>query len=284
MQKQPLAHAERCVLELGDLVLELTGGVGGRVTSLRLGGDEILSQASVNALNFGSTFWTSPQAAWSWPPVPEVDSDPYELECANEACRLTSRRVSAPAHPAVHGIRIEKGFRSDRSRQRIIAEYAIVNEGPAATRLAPWEITRVPADGLTFYASDEAPQSGGPFPLTPVTLAGGAYWFQHHEGFAETKLCSDAKGWIAHVTKQRVLLLKQFQDLRPAEAAPGEGEIEIYSNLRYVEVENQGPYREIPPGGSSRWTVHWYVRRLPSDIAVTPGSPELLSFVTALLE
>ncbi len=284
MQEQPLAHADRCVLELGELALELTRGVGGRVTSLRLGAEELLCPASVHELHFGSTFWTSPQSDWSWPPVPEVDSEAYDMECERGVCRLTSRRVSAPAHPVVDGVRIRKTFRVEPERNSLACEYAILNEGQRPKRLAPWEITRVAAGGLTFYASDEAPRSSGPFPITPVQHALGSYWFQHQEGFPKTKLCSDGQGWIAHVSKQRTLLLKRFEDVIPGEAAPGEGEIEIYSDLRYVEVENQGAYRDIPPGGLMSWTVRWYVRRVPSDIAVSAGSRELLAYVCAIIE
>jgi hypothetical protein len=284
MLKQPVTRGDRCVLEFGDLYFEVTQGVGGRVTSARFGSHEILSPASVHPLHFGSTFWTSPQSDWSWPPVAEVDSAVYEVTSDESSFSLLGPRVSAPAHPAVDQIRVRKTFRADPEHQAIRVEYAISNEGARPTRLAPWEITRVAGGGLTFYASDGEPATSGPFPLTPTTRAGGALWFQHEDGFAETKQCNAGKGWIAHATQQGALLIKVFANLTLAEAAPGEGEIEIYSNTRYVEVENQGAYAEIPPGGISNWTVCWYLRKLPPSIALRSGSAALLSFVTATIQ
>jgi hypothetical protein len=35
-------------------------------------------------------------------------------------------------------------------------------------------------------------------------------------------------------------------------------------------------------GGSSRWTVHWLVRRVPATVEAVPGSASLLSWVRSL--
>jgi hypothetical protein len=39
----------------------------GRVASLTYGGRELLSGPDVHPSNWGSTYWTSPQADWGWP-------------------------------------------------------------------------------------------------------------------------------------------------------------------------------------------------------------------------
>ena len=67
--------AERAffVLTLDDVRLEVDATRGGRITALRLGDRNLLSGAEVDAINYGSTFWTSPQSAWGWPPVAEID-------------------------------------------------------------------------------------------------------------------------------------------------------------------------------------------------------------------
>ena len=83
------------------------------------------------------------------------------------------------------------------------------------------------------------------------------------------------------------LLVKSFADTSPAEAAPGEAEIEIYANAghTYVEVENQGAYVHLAPGAATAWTVRWMLRKL--DLAATParvGSAPLLEFVRSLVK
>ena len=59
---------------------------------------------------------------------------------------------------------------------------------------------------------------------------------------------------------------------------PGEGEIEIYANNRYAEIEVQGPYAQIPAGASAFWRVTWYLRKLPAGLVPSSGSVELLAF------
>lgn len=274
-----LTAGDKCVLAFEDLSFEVDAESGARVISVRVGGRELLSSKSIHPQNFGSTFWTSPQSDWSWPPVPALDSEPFTVvDVGAGSCTLVSRVVSAPEHPNVDGIRVQKTFEVDVERRAIRAEYRIENHGGTVKRLAPWEITRVPPHGLTFYAADCPPSPGGPFVITPTQAGAGARWFEHTSGLGKTKLISDGQGWIAHLAGD-VLLVKAFADVHADDAAPGEGEIEIYSEDSYVEVENQGAYVEIPPGAHHDWTVRWYARRLPATVAGVALNPDLVSFV-----
>jgi hypothetical protein len=56
-------------------------------------------------------------------------------------------------------------------------------------------------------------------------------------------------------------LLKQFQNLRPGEAAPGEAEVQVYVNAgkTYIELESQGAYTLLQPGQSLQWAVRWHL-------------------------
>ncbi len=58
-----------------------------------------------------------------------------------------------------------------------------------------------------------------------------------------------------------MLLVKTFQDLRPDEPAQGEAEVQVYVNRgkSYIELESQGPCRQLQPGDELSWTVRWYV-------------------------
>ncbi|MET0410035.1 MAG: hypothetical protein ABW217_02005, partial [Polyangiaceae bacterium] len=66
--------------------------------------------------------------------------------------------------------------------------------------------------------------------------------------------------------------------------APGESEIEIYVDPggAFVEVEQQGPYEELAPGGSLDWHCHWLLERLESGANVQPEQTWLVERARAL--
>ena len=278
----PVVRGERCVLALGAITMEVSADQGGRITSLRHGQHELLTGPNVNAINHGSTFWTSPQADWGWPPIAAVDSAAFSVaQSAPEECLLQGMVVRDPAHPNVDGVRIEKRFSADVAAQALLVQYTIANQGTSARRLAPWAITRVAPGGLTFYASDSAP-TGERKPATSSAL--GCVWLEHGASVpVDSKLFGDGEGWLAHVSPDGVLLLQVFDDVAPGAAASGEAEIELYTGAGYDEIEAQGSHTEIAPGAARSWTVRWLVRELPSSVARTAGNPELLAFVQALL-
>ena len=79
---------DRYSISNGDVTLTVDAARGAKILSFQCNGKEVLSQSQrPNA--FGSTFWTSPQSEWNWPPVPEYDSRPYNAEQKNGALVLT---------------------------------------------------------------------------------------------------------------------------------------------------------------------------------------------------
>jgi hypothetical protein len=274
------------VLEFGDLYFEVATSTAGRVTSARIGQSELLTGPTVDPANYGSTFWTSPQADWSWPPLTEMDSAAFTVTVTEDSCTMVGPKVVAATHPNVDGLSLTKKFSADFAKQAVAITYTITNQGTASKRVAPWEITRVAGGGLTFYASDSAP-SAGTMPLLTTTTGAGCVWFKHSASVQESKLFGDGKGWIAHVTAQNLILIKTFPDIQQAQAATGEAEIEIYSAppaKNYVEVENQGAISDIPAGGTLNWTVRWYLRTLPATVMATAGNADLVTFVTQTIQ
>lgn len=278
----PVMRGDRCVFELGALAMEIASGTGARITSLKLGDSELLSGMDVNATNYGSTFWTSPQTDWNWPPIAAIDSAAFSfVDAPNDQCALEGSVVDDSSHPKVSGVRIAKRWSADAAENAIDVVYSIENTGSAMTQLAPWEITRVPADGFTFYESDAAP-SGDKQP--PITMAAGCVWVEHSASVpVDSKLFGDAKGWLAHVNADGVLLLKVFTDVAAGQTAPGEGEVEIYTGSGYIEVEDQGSYDSIAAGATREWSVRWYARALPSTVMPSAGSSALIDYVHGLL-
>ncbi len=117
-----------------DASLEIDAATGGRVTALRLGGRNLLTGPEIDAGNFGSTFWTSPQAAWGWQPIPEIDHAPYRATIDG----ATVTMCSAPS-PAL-GVEVEKRFAADRGRGAVLFDFRIHNRGASPLATAPWQM------------------------------------------------------------------------------------------------------------------------------------------------
>jgi hypothetical protein len=278
--KQPIDRGDgKLVLEFGATYFEVQPSRGGRITSLRQGGQELLWLKG--AANYedaaGSTFWPSPQT-WAWPPPVEIDSAPYAAVVDTKgsiALTGASNRETS--------LKVSKRFTADLLEEAIRLEYTMTNDGPGEVEWAPWEITRMPATGLAFWPTGSPPTGDAPL-LCQSAL--GHTWCDPRETQGEAKLFADgAGGYLAYALGDR-LLVKQFQDQPASAMAPGEAEIELYVNPdhSYIEVENQGAYARIAPGHSVSWKVTWYVRQLPAGLSASPGSPDLVAFVAKTLK
>lgn len=283
-------------LSFGQTYVEVDPANGGRVSALRIGGatgmnlllDSTVNAGSTNADNWGSVFWPSPQSSWIWPPtdavnsIGAIDSAPYAATMDATSFTVTSGMAPMPS------VSVSKKFSADLSKEAIVIDYTVTNGGAAAVNVAPWEISRVPGGGITFYGTGMDMPHAGNFPLpeaATITVAAGATWYKHDTTDAtDRKLLADgAGGWLATANGDS-LLVKSFPDVPLGAAAAGEAEIEIYASVTtlYVEVEQQGAVRMLAPGASFTWTVRWYVRTLSAPAAV--GGAGLVTYVQNLIK
>ena len=261
-------------LQNGDRTMVIDAAKGGKILSLKYGEREVISQLRWPEA-FGSTFWTSPQKEWNWPPVPEYDKRPYTVEQKDGVLTLTSEVSERMKY------RIRKAFAVDERDGAFVITYTIINESDEVRRVAPWEITRVQNEGgLIFF---EAPVEG----ITPAGLmdfkdAFGAAWYQTDETNGNRKVNADGKGWLAYYNNG-LLLVKQFDDLDASQPAPDEAEIQVYVNRgkAHIELESQGAYTTLQPKEAVSWTVRWYLQ--PSDLPAEP-SEKLLKQVKKILK
>jgi hypothetical protein len=224
-------------------------------------------------LNYGSSFWPSPQQRWGWPPIPEIDSEPYEVTQASDGVRFVSR----PAARAK--VTVTKQIRAIAADESIEITYGLKNDDGAPVSWAAWEITRVAASGLSFFPTGERQVST----QLPVVEQGDITWFQHDPsklGAEGQKFTGDgAEGWLAHLAGN-TLLIKQFADVPVSAQAPApEAEIAIYAAKGYVEVEPQGPFQQLMPGQELSWTVRWSLVELPAGMKAELGSSALVELV-----
>jgi hypothetical protein len=258
----PITTGARHVLAWDDVAFEVDAAVGGRITTFSLAGRNLLTGPEVDPGNYGSTFWTSPQSAWGWPPLPEIDHQPYRASF--EADTIVLRGAASPKL----GVEVEKRFSADRARGAVTCAFRVRNRGAAPLALAPWQISRVPPGGLSFF-----PTGDGAFPPSNLAVAEAhGMTFYAYDRAAVTdhqKLFADGReGWLAHVDGD-ALFVKTFAAVARARQAPGEAQIEIYATPAhtYVEVEVQGAYETIAPGAALDWQVVWLARRLPAALA-----------------
>jgi hypothetical protein len=262
-----------------NVYFEIDTAKGARVTSLKIDGSEILNQ-SFTSTSDGSTFWPSPQTAWDWPPIPEIDNMPYTVQKKDSTLVLIGKTA------AEYKLSVDKVFSADERDTSITLKYLLKNKSNATVQHGPWEVTRVPAQGLTFFSKGINTVSGNM--ASNVEEAIGTYWYNQNtttSSSSKAKFFSDGKGWLAHVNNNRQILIKKFTDIAPSQFAPAHSEVEIYTaaDHSYTELENLGAYSSIKAGEDVEWQVKWFLRNLPSDITVAKGNQKLIDYVNGVI-
>lgn len=269
---------EKYALSVQDISMTVDAAHGGKILSFRLGDQEILAQNPAaapqpaqaegqprrrwfNPNSYGSTFWTSPQAEWNWPPVPEYDSLPYAAEVKDGPVKVADVVIPAlflEGQVSKYGYRVCKTFTVDPSDLAFVITYSIVNESGETRKVAPWQISRVPNGG--FLEFDAKPEGVTPADLMKVTFAEGQATLEVDVADQNRKINVDGKGWL-NFRDHGLVLTQRFPDIEQEAAAPGEAEIQVYIDARksFVEIEAQGPYTELAPGEKLDWTVRWYL-------------------------
>lgn len=271
----------------GNVTMTIEPGIGGRIVGFALGGKDILLQASAvagteNANNFGVTFWPSPQSAWGWPPLAEIDRLAFVSESTDGTVSMTSQQATLPDGAV---IALTKRFAPVAGKDAVDVTYQLANKGSVPVTLATWQIARVRAGGLTFFKLGAGGVSSDK--LATVT-AGGTQWYAYEADVVVAqgqKTFADAVGWVAHLEGD-LLFVQAYPDVIAGAAASGEAEMELYADPShtYVEIEPQGAVGVIAAGAEGpAWTVRFFLTRLPSAIKAEVGSLELVEFVEQLI-
>jgi hypothetical protein len=267
------------ILTYGGLEARVDAKNGGRLESLSLNGENVLSGKDVNAGNWGTSLWPSPQSAWGWPPSQQLDNFPYAV--ISDPSEIIIRSQKDPKQ----GFVFNKTYKINVQDTSLQITYVILNESAVSQKVAPWEISRVAPGGLTFYPSGEESKRGLLAPLTKDSA--DITWFEYN---METipqgvpKLLADGKeGWMAQVSNG-LLLVKSFDDVPTGKYAPEEGEIEMYANPdhSYIEIEQQGNYVELKVKEELKYIVTYKLVKLPSTVPVKIGNVDLLRIARAM--
>jgi hypothetical protein len=261
-----------------DVVIEIDARAGARVVEFSLAGRNVLTTSAVHTESYGSTFWPSPQSLWGWPPPPELDAKPYRATTDGDSV------VFEGAPDRALGIAVTKYFRMSPDGVVTIV-YTMTNHGRTHVAAAPWEVTRVAHEGVTFFPFAARIEPPGARPAPDHIAAHGLLWVQHAADVPEDQklYANGSRGWMAHATPHG-LFVKVFPVIAPA-VAPGEGEVEIFVNQSppYVELEQQGAFASLAPGRPVTWTVEWHLVPLPAGTPLNVGEPMLVHTVEGIL-
>lgn len=119
------------------IYVEIDSSTGARVTQLSLDSTQLFTSNKINDVNYGSTFWPSPQSMWSWPPLATLDSKPYSGGIKGDSLVLSSAKDS------LTGLVVTKSFSVNTNKNFIQINYTVENQSGADKKVAPWEITRM---------------------------------------------------------------------------------------------------------------------------------------------
>jgi hypothetical protein len=287
----PTMSGSRYRFAWGDIVLEVDASVGARVATLSISGADIIVPSAAAAhvdggtaldpTTWGSVFWTSPRSAWTpvqWPPPPNIDNATYTGMITGG----THAVFSGPADTSI-GVAMSKDYSVDATSGWISIAYTI--KATKAQKAAPWEVSRVPRGGLTFFPVPGASSVVNQVPLTIMQTGSSPtiVWFDDGPKTATSpngdKLYADGSGgWTAYVLNGN-LFLKKFTDI-PASAQPtGEGEVDVYPGAGFLEFEVEGPSTMISANGTLPWSIQWKVVKVPSSVTIAAGSTSLVNFV-----
>ncbi len=269
----------RYELTYGDFKLLVDANTGGRIISCKLGNKELITGKDINPAGYGSTFWTSPQSIWNWPPPAALDNKPYKVLKAKHSLVLLSEK-----DPRLDW-KFQKEFSFDTRDSSFVIDYSIINLRDTARPTAPWEVTRVLGD-LSFFpiGKNEVLEKSN---LKSTSVMDGILWYSYNPevlGRGEKLFSGASAGWLAHV-HNGMMFIKKFEHVQAKDTAPGESEVEIYATrgFPYIELENQGPYIRLQPNDTLHWQVKWYIRNLPPHIKPVAGNNELVKFVKEVI-
>ncbi len=252
-------------LKTGDVTMTIYPTKGAKIMSLTYKGQEVISQQTAPE-SFGSTFWTSPQKEWNWPPVQEFDKGVYEVEERDGRLMMTSQVSPKLKYRIRKEFAVDEAFlKSGQPGGGFLITYTIVNESDETRQVAPWEITRVANDGGVIFF--DAPLDGiTPADVLPFKSENGMACYHPDEAPQNRKINADGKGWYAY-RNHGLQLLKRFDDLSASQPAPGEAEIQVYVNRgkTFIELECQGAYTTLKPHEALSWTVRWQLQPVSDD-------------------
>lgn len=249
--------AEPITIKYADQLVTFEPENGGRMASFTVRGHELLKTSrDENGWQWGSTVWTSPQAAWNWPPEATFDAGPFTVTAQTPNSVTLQSAVDEAT-----GLQLTKVFTFVKSPKglQLEADYRLYNRGKKTISRGIWENTRLPYGGEFAFIADSIRQDK--LDLT-FSERGEVTVVSMEEGDrGKGKLFIYPGNGKATFSGEKVRLRKLWYSSPADKVAPGQSPLEIFLSPTegFAEFEVQGPYRKIAPGGYNKLVVNWRV-------------------------
>ncbi len=239
----------------GNYSLQIDANVGARITSAKIGDNEILVSKEDEKIAFGSTFWPSPYLK-KWPPPVDYDQSPWQVQELKNGLSLTGPVIESL------NLQFQKQVTFHPETETFDFEFTIINHNDTAFSVAPWEVTRLPKGGEFMVPANETEHN------LNQKLNGVEYLFESgfyqcfvpelYAGKSQKIGIDVAEGWQVYVL-EKVIFLKIFENIEAIDFAPKSADAEFYidDDSPYVEVESQGKYTKIQPNASVNYKTRW---------------------------
>jgi hypothetical protein len=268
-------------MQCDEVSLLIDPKLGARIVSAQINEKEILLQQGSQLLNWGSTFWPSPQIRWNWPPPFAIHFGGYNSEIQGDKLVMIS-----DTDPEL-GLSVRKEFSFHENGKYLRIMYEMKNEMDSVVHVGPWEITCVPAVGAkVFFKLGPVPENAAS--TLEFHDRDGIGWFDFDKDkiSGNVKLFSNTpQGWLAQINQDRVLFVKTFDVIPASDLPPGQGNVEVYASqqFEYIELENHGKYHRLAPVASLHYEVKWYISILPDHVPADQMSKALINHVQSVI-
>jgi len=253
-----------------DMSLTIDANTGGRITSLKLNGYELLTQIEVNKYAFGSTFWASAHFP-GWPLPADYDRTEWKSEVNENRIMLTG--------PVIQnlGLQFKKEFRFESYKNSLYCTYVIYNRTDSVIKAAPWEVTRVDREGVWYVPADSNTfNTRNSLDNLEAGFKSGLYQCiipSDYQGKSQKISLNASEGWFVYIN-EHLLFLKIYDDINESNLAPKAGDAEFYidGSSAYMELETQGMYKSLEAGDSLLYETKWIVKPR-NEVFISGGSP-----------
>ncbi|MGC4066838.1 MAG: hypothetical protein QM784_19820 [Polyangiaceae bacterium] len=140
---------------------------------------------------------------WQWPPIEGIDTDRYRVGVAGDALLLTSPEVTMPGSELIV---VTKRIEGVAGKDAIDVTYQYHNRGTRSITVAPWQVARVRAYGLSFFRLGPG---GIVYDKLATVTQDGVQWYGYDPSQVVGqghKLFADGQGWLAHVDEDLVFV------------------------------------------------------------------------------
>jgi hypothetical protein len=243
---------------------------GGRALRFALDGQDALLSPDLASDHAPSSVWPVAVASKPSGRIPPIAEGPC-------AAAIENTTLVVSCDPEGYAGRLAQRYRLDAARRMVEVTYTLTNKEPITSRQHALELQRVPAaHGLTFFPSAQRLE---PRSTLKLNVWQPLVWFSHDQsrGRADLEALAGAgESWLATVNHGLLLL-------RASTAEPGLISVRVRFDSatqqpQEVSLGVDGPTKPLEPGESQSWTARWYLRKLPSSIAIRAGNPELVGF------